>query len=230
MNISKEMDVLSHKISSRAAQLNADVITTRTDPVITGLWHILCKYHRKAMVLCAGMGIEKSEICTKLERPQACINALHLSEEETCCVVFRRNLQARTKEKRKVKYFMSSPVVTIDPNSRIITALIIMKQHGIGSLVVIDGGKIKGILTKRDLVSKVFVSASGPDEFFVRDVMTPAPLITVEPETDIQKAAEIMTKNNVRHLPVIEKENLVGMLTVSDFYVEETTAPETFPI
>ena len=220
-NISKEIDILSYKISSRAAQLNADVFTTRSDPVITDLWHSLCKYHRKAMVLCTGMGSMKPEICKRLERPQACVDALHLSEEETCCVVFRRNLQAKTKEKRKVKYFMSSPVVTIDPNSRIINALEIMRKHGIGSLVVVDRGKIKGILTEKDLVSKVFVGATSPDELFVRDIMTAAPLVTVDPETDIQKAAEIMVKKNVRHLPVIERETLVGMLAIPDFYEEE---------
>ena len=221
MSISKEIDILSYKISSRAAQLNTDVFTTRSDPVITDLWHSLCKYHRKAMVLCAGMGTMKPEICKRLERPQACIYALHLSEEETCCVVFRRNLQVKTKEKRKVKYFISSPVVTIDPNSRIMDALGIMRKHGIGSLVVVDKGNIKGILTEKDLVSKVFVGAASPDELFVKDIMTPAPLVTVDPETDIQKAAETMVKKNVRHLPVIEREKLVGMLAIPDFYEEE---------
>lgn len=221
MNVSKEIDILSYKISSRAAQLNADVFTTRSDPVITDLWHSLCKHHRKAMVLCAGMGSVKPDICKRLERPQACVEALHLSEEETCCIVFRRNLLAKTKEKRKVKYFMSSPVVTIDPNSRVAYALGIMRKHGIGSLVVVDRGKIKGILTRKDLISKVFTGAAGPDELVVSEIMTPAPLVTVDPENDIQKVAEIMVKKSVRHLPVIEKDRLVGMMAISDFYGEE---------
>jgi CBS domain-containing protein len=181
----------------------------------------LCKYHKKAMVLCAGMGSGKPMVCGRFERPQACVYALRLSEEEICCVVFRRNLQAKTEENRKVKHFMSSPAVTVDPNSKIIDALGIMRKHEIGSLVVVDKGKIKGILTEKDLVSKVFVSANGLDGILVRDVMTSEPLITVDPETDIQKAAELMAKNNVRHLPVIEKEKLAGMLAVPDFYREE---------
>ncbi|MCP8319896.1 MAG: CBS domain-containing protein [archaeon] len=221
VRISKEIDILSHKIRSRADQLNADTLTIRSDPVITDLWHSLCRYHRKAMVLCTGMGSERPEICKRLERPQECVDVLHLSEEEICCVVFRRNLQAKTKEKRKVKYFMSSPVVTIDPNSRIMDALETMRKHEIGSLVVVDRGKIKGILTEKDLVSKVFVSATSLDEIFVRDVMTAAPLVTIDPETDIRKAAEIMSKNIVRHLPVIEEGKLVGMLAIPDFYGEE---------
>ncbi|NWG10016.1 MAG: CBS domain-containing protein [Nitrososphaerales archaeon] len=226
MNISKEIDILSYKISSRADKLNADTLTIRSDPVISGLWHNLCRYHRKAMILYAGMGDKKLEILKELERVPACIDVLHLSEEETCCTVFRRNLKTKTKRRRKVKYFMSSPVVTADPNSRIIDALRIMRQHEIGSLVVVDRGEIKGILTGKDLVSKVFVSATGPDELFVRDVMTVAPLVTIDPEIDIKKAAEIMTKRNVRHLPVIEKEELVGMLAIPDFYGEETSQIE----
>ncbi len=219
-SISKEIDILSYKISRRANQLHGDIFTIRSDPVITDLWHSLCKYHKKAIVLCAGMGSRKPAVCGRLERPQACVYTLHLSEEEICCVVFRRNLQAKTEENRKVKHFMSSPVVTIDPNSKIIDALEIMKKHEIGSLVAVDKGKIKGILTEKDLVSKVFISATGLDGILVRDVMTSEPLITVDPETDIQKAAKIMAEKNVRHLPVIEKEKLVGMLAIPDFYRE----------
>jgi len=96
-----------------------------------------------------------------------------------------------------------------------------MKKHEIGSLVVVDGKKISGILTERDLVSKVFAGAVNPNELFVKNVMTAAPLVTVDPETDIQDAASVMSRNNVRHLPVIEKSDLVGILAIPNFYRED---------
>ncbi len=218
--IEEEINILSSKIRSRTLELKADVITTRIDPIITDLWHNLCRYHRKAIVLCTGLGNEKPQICDRLETPQACIEALHLSEEETCCEVFRQKLLTKTREEMKVKYHMSSPALTIDPKANVRDSMELMRKHEVGSLLIVKKGRIEGIVTERDLITRVFAALRRPDEVIVREIMTEAPLVTLDPETDMEKAAKIMSENNVRHLPVFEKGRLVGMLAIPDFYRE----------
>ena len=219
--IEQAMDTLSTKIQARASQLNADVVTTRSDPVISDLWRDLCRHHRKAVVLCTGMGMDKPEMCVKLEKPRACIEALHLSEEETCCAVFKRMIQARTGAARKVKDQMSSPAVTIGADETIEAALSLMRKHDVGSLIVMEKGEIKGILTEGDLISKIFNRATQPSEkIFVKQIMTSAPVVTIDQEADMMTAAALMAKHNVRHLPVTEGGTLVGMLAIRDFYQE----------
>ena len=82
--IKTEMEVLSSKMISLVSKIDGDIITIRNDPSMTDLWYSLCNYHRKAMLLCAGMDRNKPEVCTALERPQACVEALCLSKEEVC--------------------------------------------------------------------------------------------------------------------------------------------------
>jgi len=220
-DIGEAMDNLSTKIQNRASELDADVTTTRSDPVISDLWRDLCRYHRKAVVLCTGMGTDKPDICVKLEKPQACIEALHLSEEETCCTVFRRMMSAKTKTSRKVKYHMSSPAVTIGSDETVEAALSLMRKHDVGSLIVVEKGEIKGILTEGDLISKIFNRASQPSEnILIKGVMTKVPVVTVDQEEDMKTAASLMAKNNVRHLPVMTRGTLVGVLAIRDFYQE----------
>lgn len=216
--IDAEMDAISGKIVTRARQLNADVMTTRTDPIISDLWRALCRYHRKAMVLCEGMGNSRPQICAKLVKPQACIEALHLSEEFICCEVFRRKVQQMPKERRKVKYAMSSPVVTIDEESTAAELVRLLREHQIGSAIVLHNGETRGIVTERDLVSKIFEHLKPLKDTLVKTIMTRAPLVTIDAEAELQSAAETMSRNSVRHLPVIDNGHLVGMLAIPDFY------------
>jgi CBS domain-containing protein len=215
--IKEEMDNLSMKIVARTSELNGDVITIRNDPIVTDLWHSLCAYHRKAMLLCAGMEESKPEVCIALEKPQACIEALHLSEEEVCCEVFKRKLKGKA-EKNKVKFLMSSPVITIDLNSTAADAIKLMKKHGIGSVIVVDKEGIKGIVTERDIASKVYSTFRDPKDVLVKEIMSKK-LITINPEANIKDAVRLMSKHNITHLPVIdEKGMLVGIIAVPDFY------------
>jgi len=217
VRLKEEMDRISLKIMRRARELDSDVISIRNDPTISDLWRNLCSYHRKAMLMCAGMRDDKSRLCVDIEKPQACVEALHLSEEEICCEVFKRRLSGGG---RLVKFLMSSPVITVNQNSSAEVAIKLMKKHGVGSVVVVKRNRIMGIVTESDLASKVYAQLRDPKYVSIQEIMTWKRLITISPEADIKDALKLMNLFNVKHLPVVEDGKLLGMIAVPDFYRE----------
>jgi len=104
----------------------------------------------------------------------------------------------------------------VHPTASIREAAEDMKRMHRGCLVVIDEGKLVGILTERDLVQKVLATGRNPNEIPVSKIMS-EPVITVSPGTSLSDAARKMIAHGVRRLPVVEGSKVVGMLTVSDF-------------
>jgi CBS domain-containing protein len=91
----------------------------------------------------------------------------------------------------------------------------IMRTNGISSVVVIEGKKLGGIVTERDIVN--LVAAGGdPHSVKVAHGMTRRDLETVSPKTDIGEAAELMVVRNIRHLPVVDRGNVVGIISIRD--------------
>jgi len=118
----------------------------------------------------------------------------------------------------RVRYLMSTPAITISPTATVFEAIKIMAEKRIGSIIVTEGEEIKGIFTERDLISKVLVKELDPKKVTIREVMTPAPLITITPDAEISEAALLMVRKRIRRLPVIEDGKLVGILTAADLY------------
>lgn len=114
-----------------------------------------------------------------------------------------------------VKDAMTVNVATVTPSNTVAEAAEIMTEEGIGSLVIVRENKPIGIITERDLLEKVVSSDIKPSEIKVNEIMS-KPLITVTPKTDILDAIRKMVKNNVRRLPVVEKDEIVGILTAQD--------------
>ncbi len=83
-----------------------------------------------------------------------------------------------------------------------------------------DKREIKGIVTEHDLISKVYSILRDPRDTLAHKIMTKSPIFTVKPEANIKEAIKIMSKHNIKHLPIIDNGNLVGMLAVPDFYRE----------
>lgn len=219
--IKDEMNRLSVKLTSRVNEISGDIITIRSDPIVTDLWHSLCRNHRKAMLLCTGMEKNKPQVCAALEKNPACVEMLHLSEEETCCEVFKRRLKTKGGDEQNIKFLMSSPVITTQPNSPVLDIIKLMKKHGVGSLIVVDKEEILGIITERDLLSKVYSVLKDPKTISAKEIMTKKPIITATPDTDIKNALQLMSEHNVKHLPVVKDgKMLVGMIAVPDFYRE----------
>jgi len=91
-----------------------------------------------------------------------------------------------------------------------------MKEFQRGSLLVIDNGRLAGIITERDLVQRVIAEKKSPEKTQVSEIMS-RPVITIGPEGLLTDAARIMTENKIRRLPVTEGTDVVGIVTVTDF-------------
>jgi len=106
-------------------------------------------------------------------------------------------------------------VVKIGPEATVIDAMRRLVEHDIGSVVVMDGDEVVGILTERDVLRLGAREPGGLEGTRVRDAMT-ADLIVATPDDDIAYCREIMTRNRVRHLPIIGDGELKGIVSIGD--------------
>jgi CBS domain-containing protein len=110
---------------------------------------------------------------------------------------------------------MQTQVKTADAEATFADVAKIMRTHGISSVVVLQGKKLAGILTERDIVN--LVAAGGdPQTVTVAKGMTRRDIETVSPKTDIAEAAEQMVARNIRHLPVTDGDHVVGIVSIRD--------------
>lgn len=103
-------------------------------------------------------------------------------------------------------------LLSIHPDATLMEALKMMAQKGVGSLLVIEDGRLVGIITERDFIRKVALKGSNEKEGRVRDIMT-SNVITVHPEQTLNDCMELMEKNNIRHLPVVLDEKVIGVIS-----------------
>jgi CBS domain-containing protein len=106
-------------------------------------------------------------------------------------------------------------VASVHPDSRVGEAIELLVERRIGAVLVLEEGRPVGIVSERDIVRCLAVQGSAVMELQVRDVMT-APLITIRPDETICDAMELMTDRRIRHLPVMESGNLVGIVSIGD--------------
>ena len=106
---------------------------------------------------------------------------------------------------------------TCKPQSSVSEAAKFMAQRKFGAVMVVADGKLVGIFSERDLLSKVIAQDRDPDVLTLDEVMTRSP-ITVAPEDTPHTALELMRRHGIRHLPVTEENRPIGMLSVRDLY------------
>ena len=109
----------------------------------------------------------------------------------------------------------ASTVWSIGPNAMVIDAIQLMGEKNVGALPVVDNGTLVGIVSERDYTRKVILKGRFSKETPVSDIMT-AQVLTVTPSESVIECMRIMTEKHVRHLPVLEGTNLVGMLSIGD--------------
>ncbi len=115
-----------------------------------------------------------------------------------------------------VKEVMTKVVCTVKRKDSVHNLAKKMVEHGVGSAVVIENGTPVGIVTEKDLISKVVARNKVPSKVLVEEVMS-QPIITIKPETSLREAARIMTKRGIRRLPVVNSSGeLVGIITDND--------------
>ena len=109
-----------------------------------------------------------------------------------------------------------SPTVwSIGPNAMVFDAIRTMDEKNVGALPVLDKGTLVGIVSERDYTRKVFLKGKSSKETPVKEIMT-AQLVTVNPRDSVTDCMRIITEKRVRHLPVLEGADLVGILSIGD--------------
>jgi CBS domain-containing protein len=103
----------------------------------------------------------------------------------------------------------------VSPETSVIDALRFMTAKGIGALMVLEDGLLSGIISERDFVHQIAENRSLNLDLPIREYMT-TKVITVAPENTIQECMQIMTNRRIRHLPVINKGELVGLISIGD--------------
>jgi isocitrate dehydrogenase len=120
-----------------------------------------------------------------------------------------------------VRDWMSSPVIIIDPDSSVSSALTLMRRRNIHSLVIDIAGNLPtyGIITTTDIRDKIIAEGRNPAETKVREIMT-APVITANPEWTLQLCSSKMHQYNIHHMPVAGDDgSLVGLISATDIFI-----------
>ena len=110
---------------------------------------------------------------------------------------------------------MIETVETVEAKATVIEAVTIMNEHGIGCLVIVKDERPVGIITERDMLTRVLLEAKDPTATKVSQIMS-TPLVRGEPQMSIQDAVRMMVEKKIKKLPIIENERLVGLITLTD--------------
>lgn len=104
---------------------------------------------------------------------------------------------------------------TISPTATVYQAIQMMSEKNIGALPVVEGNRLVGIISERDYMSKVALHGKSSKETAVREIMTHDP-VTVVPAQTVSECMEIITEHRVRHLPVLDGDELLGIVSIGD--------------
>lgn len=114
-----------------------------------------------------------------------------------------------------VKEIMTYNVITVDMDESVFDACLLYKKHRIGCLIVLDDDQCVGVLTERDIIERCVCQKKNPENTLVSDVMSKDP-ITVHALENLDKALAVMEKYDIKKLPVLIQDEIVGIITVTD--------------
>jgi CBS domain-containing protein len=126
------------------------------------------------------------------------------------------------KSVRKILNQKNNHLIKLSPNATVFEALQLMMDHNISAVLIADEN-LEGIFTERDYARKVVLQGKSSKEVKLKEVMT-ANLITISPQDSVEYCMQVMTDRHIRHLPVLEFGNLVGMISIGDvvkFVIED---------
>ncbi|WP_069997653.1 CBS domain-containing protein [Cellulosilyticum sp. I15G10I2] len=119
----------------------------------------------------------------------------------------------------KVKDIMSKEIASLCTDDSIEKAAQLMKQHDVGSIPVCSQEKVVGIVTDRDIALRSVAEGQNSQQQKVKEIMTSNPVVG-SPEMNVNEAAKIMSQEQIRRLPIVENNNLVGMVALGDISLE----------
>lgn len=117
---------------------------------------------------------------------------------------------------------------TTTPAASVFDAVKLMAEKNIGSLLVMEGRAVVGLITERDYARKIVLMARSSKETPVRDIMT-SPVMYVRPDQTSEECMALMTENRVRHLPVMDDGTLIGVISIGDL-VKDVISEQKFII
>ncbi|HXF76290.1 MAG TPA: CBS domain-containing protein [Methylomirabilota bacterium] len=116
----------------------------------------------------------------------------------------------------------------VDLNATVFEALRLMAEKEVGALVVMDGDKIAGIISERDYARKIVLLGRTSPNTLVKEIMT-SPVAYTQPDQSIEECMAIMTDKRIRHLPVLQNDKLIGIISIGDL-VKAIIADQKFII
>jgi len=106
-------------------------------------------------------------------------------------------------------------VWTVAPEATVYEALALMSEKHVGALVVVSEGKPVGVFSERDYARKIILQGKTSRDTLVHEIMS-APVTTISPDETVEECMRIMTRNRIRHLPVIESGSVAGVVSIGD--------------
>lgn len=116
---------------------------------------------------------------------------------------------------RQILEGKTAQVVCVTEQTPVLEVIRLMAEHAIGSVLVMRGDALVGIATERDYARKVILKGRSSQDTPVADIMS-SPVITVSPGEDIRRCMHIVTEKRIRHLPVVEGGDVVGLISIGD--------------
>jgi CBS domain-containing protein len=114
-----------------------------------------------------------------------------------------------------IKEVMTRDVRACEPNATVAEAAKIMAQEDVGPVPIVEDGRLVGIVTDRDIVIRVVAEGRDPNATTVKEIAS-SNLVTVSPDEDLDEALKMLAENQVRRLPVVEGDRLVGIVAQAD--------------
>ena len=119
----------------------------------------------------------------------------------------------------KLKAAQNRQVHSISPEAMVLDALKIMAEKNVGALPVIEAGQVVGVISERDYARKVVLQGRSSVGTPVRAIMS-SPVVTADSQQSIERCMAVMTDSHLRHLPVLEAGQLIGLLSIGDLVKE----------
>jgi CBS domain-containing protein len=120
---------------------------------------------------------------------------------------------------QKVREIMTGDPVTLDAQDTVAEAAIAMRNYAIGDVIVLDGSRLCGLVTDRDIVVRVIAEDRDPFATPLREICSDN-VATLTPDDDVERAVALIAERAVRRIPILEGERVVGVVTIGDLAIE----------